>query len=96
MLIGEAAKAKGLSPDQFSEAEIKRRVNPVTEGQIVSFFQQNQGQMQGRDLAAMNPAIRRYLEEQERSAAYRALVTSCARQGLEWIRSSMHRVHRRD
>ena len=55
MLIGEAAKAKGLSPDQFSEAEIKRRVNPVTEGQIVSFFQQNQGQMQGRDLAAMNP-----------------------------------------
>ena len=41
--------------------------------------------MQGRDLAAMSPAIRRYLEEQERGAAYRALVRSCARQGLEWI-----------
>jgi protein-disulfide isomerase len=81
MLIGEAAKAKGLSADQFTESEVARRVKPVTDGQIVSFFQQNQAQMQGRDLAAMNPAIRRYLEEQERSAAYRALVTELRKAG---------------
>ena len=37
--------------------------------------------MQGRDLAAMNFAIRRYLEEQERSAAYRALVTELRKAG---------------
>jgi protein-disulfide isomerase len=81
MLIAEAAKAKGLPADKFTEAEVTRRIKPVTEGQVVSFFQQNQAQMQGRDLAAMSPAIRRYLEEQERSTAYRALVAELRKAG---------------
>jgi protein-disulfide isomerase len=81
MLIGEAAKAKGLNADQFTESEVTRRVKPVTEGQVVSFFQQNQAQMQGRDLVAMSPAIRKYLEEQERGAAYRALVAELRKAG---------------
>ena len=42
MLIAEAAKAKGMNAEQFTEAEVTRRVKPVTEGQVVSFFQQNQ------------------------------------------------------
>jgi protein-disulfide isomerase len=74
MLIEQAAKAKGIPADQFTDAEITRRVKPVTEGQIVSFFQENQSQMQGRPLQAMSPVIRNYLEEQERANAYRALV----------------------
>jgi protein-disulfide isomerase len=81
MLIAEAAKAKGMNAEQFTEAEVTRRIKPVTEGQVVSFFQQNQGQMQGRDLAAMSPAIRRYLEEQERGTAYRALVGELRKAG---------------
>ncbi|MGH9253394.1 MAG: thioredoxin domain-containing protein [Vicinamibacterales bacterium] len=81
MLIAEAAKAKGQTADQFTESEVTRRIKPVTEGQIVSFFQQNQAQMQGRDLVAMSPVIRRYLEEQERSAAYRALVAELRKAG---------------
>ena len=81
MLIGEAAKAKGMSPDEFTESEMTRRVQPVTEGQIVSFFQQNQAQMQGRGLAAMSPAIRRYLEEEGKGAAYRALIGELRKAG---------------
>jgi protein-disulfide isomerase len=80
-LIGEAAKAKGMNAEQFTEAEIARRVQPVTEGQVVSFFQQNQGQMQGRSLAAMSPAIRRFLEEEGQRAAYRALVAELRKAG---------------
>ena len=75
MLIEQAAKAKGVEPGAFTEAEITRRVKPVTEWQIVSFYQENQAQMQGRALAAMSPAIRQYLEEEQRAGAYRALVT---------------------
>ncbi|MBI2188567.1 MAG: thioredoxin domain-containing protein [Acidobacteria bacterium] len=74
MLIAEAAKAKGTDPEKFTEAEIARRVQPVTDGQVISFYQENQAQMQGRTLEAVNPAIHRYLEEQQRSSAYRAMV----------------------
>ena len=73
-LIAEAAKGKGLSPDAFVEAEISRRTKPVTDGEVVSFYQANQSQMQGRPLDAMAPAIARYLEEQRRQEARQALV----------------------
>jgi protein-disulfide isomerase len=81
MLIEQAAKAKGTTSEQYTKAEIARRVKPVTEGQIVSFFQDNQAQMQGRPLAAMSPAIRNYLEEQQRAEAYRAVVAELRKSG---------------
>lgn len=81
MLIAQAAKAKGLDPEKFTEAEFGRRVQPVTEGQVMAFYQENQAQMQGRALAAMSPAIRRYLEEQQRTAAHRALVDELRKAG---------------
>ena len=80
-LIAEAAKAKGMNANEFMDSEVKRRIKPVTEGQVVSFFQQNQAQMQGRGLEAMSPAIRRYLEEQERGTAYRAFVGELRKAG---------------
>ena len=81
MLIAQAAKGKGLDPEKFTEAELASRVQPVTEGQIIAFFQENQAQMQGRALAAMSPAIRQYLEEQQRTAAHRALVEELRKAG---------------
>lgn len=81
MLIEQAATSKGVKPDQFTESEIARRVKPVSDGQVTRFYQENQGQMQGRPLAEMMPAIRRYLEEQERAAAYRALVAELRKAG---------------
>ena len=73
-LIAEAAKGKGLSPDAFIEAEIARRVKPVTDAEVVEFFQANVNQMQGRPLDVMAPAINRYLDEQRRQEARTALV----------------------
>jgi protein-disulfide isomerase len=73
-VIAEAANGKGLSPDAFVEAELSRRAKPVTDGEVVAFYQANQNQMQGRALDVMAPAIARYLEEQRRQQARSALV----------------------
>jgi protein-disulfide isomerase len=81
MLIEQAAKAKGANPAQFTEAEIARRVKPATEEEVVAFFQENQAQMQGRGLAAMGPAIRRYLDDERRSSAYQAFVAELRKAG---------------
>ena len=73
-LIAEAAKAKGLSPDAYVEAELGTRAKPVTDAEVVAFYQANISQMQGRPLDAMAPVITRYLQEQQRGAARQALV----------------------
>jgi protein-disulfide isomerase len=49
-------------------------VKPVTDGNIVSFYEANQGRMQGRSLDQMREAIRRYLEEQGQANARAAFV----------------------
>jgi len=81
MLIDQAAKAKGQTPEQYREAEVARRMTPVTDGQVAAFFAQNQAQMQGRPLEQMGPAIRQYLEEQQRSAAFQAMVAELRKAG---------------
>ena len=81
MLVEQAAKAKGVNAAQFTEAEVARRVKPVTDGQVAVFFQENQPQMQGRGIDAMGPAIRRYLEEQQRTDAYQAMVAELRKAG---------------
>jgi protein-disulfide isomerase len=83
MLIEQAAKGKGLSPTQYTEAEIARRVKPVTDVDVVSFFQQNQSQMQGRGFASMEAPIRRFLEQQRRTAAYQEFVAELRKAGPE-------------
>ena len=80
-LIAEAAKGKGMSPDAYEEAELTRRVKPLSEADVVSFYQANVNQMQGRPLDAMAPAIRRYLEEQQRAEARQALVAELRKAG---------------
>ena len=81
MLIEQAAKAQGIDPEPFTDAEIARRIKPVTDGQVAAFFQENQAQMQGRGIDAMGPVIRRYLEEQQRTAAYGTLVAELRKAG---------------
>jgi protein-disulfide isomerase len=73
-LLAEAAKAKGLSPDAFVEAEISRRAKPVTDADVVAFYQANVNQMQGRPLDVMAPAINRYLQEQQEQTIRQAVV----------------------
>lgn len=74
MLLADAAKGKGLSPEAYVQSEIVRRVKPVTDADVVAFYQANQGQMEGRPLETMAPAISRYLTEQQEGAARIALI----------------------
>jgi protein-disulfide isomerase len=80
-LIAEAAKAKGLSPDAFVEAELSRFAKPVTDADVVAFYQANSSQMQGRALDVMAPAINRYLQEQQEQAARQALTAELRKSG---------------
>src|SRR5262245_57563097 len=68
-LLTEAAKARGLSQAAYVESEVSKRAKPVTDAEVAAFYQTNIGQMQGRSLEVMAPAITRYLtEEQEKTA----------------------------
>jgi protein-disulfide isomerase len=81
MLIEQAAKANGVSPEQFRQSEVARRIKPVTDADVSAFYQQNQAQIQGRALVEMTPAIQRYLEQQQRDTAYQALVAELRKAG---------------
>ena len=83
MLIADAAKAKGMTPEAFEEAELKARRKPVSEADVVTFYQGNINQMQGRSLEVMTPAIRRYLEDQQEQVARMSFIADLRRAGPE-------------
>jgi protein-disulfide isomerase len=81
MLIAEAAKGSGMSLEAFEESQVSSRIKPVTDADVVSFYQANIGQMQGRPLEAMAPAINRYLAEERRAAARQAWLADLRKKG---------------
>ena len=81
MLLAEAAKTRGLSPEAYVQSEISKRVKPVTDAEVVAFYQANANQMQGRTLEVMAPAINRYLTEQQEQTARAALVAELRKTG---------------
>ena len=81
MLIAQAAKAKNMSPEAYEQAEMKTRIKPVGEADVVTFYQSNINQMQGRSLEVMAPAIRRYLQEQQNEAARASLIAELRKSG---------------
>jgi protein-disulfide isomerase len=83
MLLTEAAKKKGMSAEAYETEELTKRVKPVTDAEVVSFFQANINQMQGRPLEVMAPAINRYLTEQRRVEARQSLITELRKAGPE-------------
>ena len=91
MLLAEEAKKKGMSPDAYVESEVVKRVKPVSDSEVVTFYQSNINQMQGRSLEQMAPAINRYLSDQQRETARggpdrRAQEGRAARFACRWIR----------
>lgn len=74
LLLAEAARAKGLSVEAYEQAEMDARREPVTEADVVTFYQSNISQMQGRSLESMAPAIRRYLQDQQAQRARASLI----------------------
>ena len=82
-LLTQAAKSSGMSPEAWAEAEVSKRLSPVTEAEVVAFYQGNVNQMQGRALDVMAPAIRRYLTEQRETEARQALLNELRKTGPE-------------
>ena len=82
-LLTEAAKKKGMTAAAFELEELGKRTKPVTDGEVVAFYQGNINQMQGRSLEVMGPAISRYLTEQQRDNARRELIAELRKAGPE-------------
>ncbi|HLG60199.1 MAG TPA: thioredoxin domain-containing protein [Vicinamibacterales bacterium] len=82
-LLAEAAKAKGLTADAYEAAEVGKRLKPVTDADVVTFYQGNINQMQGRSLDLMAPAINRFLTDQQRETARQALFAELRKAGPE-------------
>ena len=83
MLIANAATAKGMTPEAFEQAELKSRTKVVGEADVVTFYQANLDQMQGRPLDVMAPAIRRFLQDQETLAARNGFIADLRKAGPE-------------
>jgi protein-disulfide isomerase len=70
-LIDSAAKAQGIDRAALIEKEITAKISPVSETEIASWFQANQGRLQGAPLEQVKQPIRAYLT-QERMQGIRA------------------------
>lgn len=81
MLIEQAAKAKGVAPEQYAKDETAKRIKPVSDAEITTFYEQNKARMQGKPLEDMRPAIREYLEKQREAAARDSLVAELRKAG---------------
>lgn len=81
MLITEAAKGSGMSLEAYEESQIATRLKPVTDADVVAFYQANLNQMQGRSLEVMAPAINRYLEQERRAQARQAWLADLRTKG---------------
>jgi protein-disulfide isomerase len=81
MLIEQAAKARGVSADEYTRDEVGKRNKPVTDAEIEAFYEQNKGQLQGKPLADMRGPIRNFLDQQKRAAARASLVAELRKAG---------------
>lgn len=81
MLIEAAAKTAGLTPELYTEQQIAKRLTPVTDADVQTFFQENQSQMQGRGLNDVAALIRTFLQDQHRNTARQALIAELRKTG---------------
>lgn len=88
MLIQQAAKARGLSPEEFASAETARRAKPVGDADVAAFFEQNQARMGGKPLDEMRSPIRAFLLQQQQHTARQAFIDEL-RKGAPAIRVSL-------
>ena len=63
-LLEAESATRGVTPDELLAQETATRAQPVSDAEVVAFFNENPSQMQGRSLELMRPAIRSFLEDQ--------------------------------
>jgi AraC-like DNA-binding protein len=74
MLIEEAAKAAGMDVATYTQQELTKRLQPVTDADVQQFFEANKERTQGRTLEQLQGAMREYLTNQRQQQARAQLV----------------------
>jgi hypothetical protein len=74
VLIGEAAAAAKLDVEAYTEREIAKRLQPVTEADVQRFFEENKERAQGRTLDQLRQPIQEFLQSQRQQQARAKLV----------------------
>ena len=81
MLVADAAKAKGVTPEAFVQAEVGRRIKPVSDTDVRNFYVQNSERMQGRSFEQMSSAIQQFLQDQQQTTAKQDLIAELKKGG---------------
>jgi len=74
VVIEQAAKAAGLATDVYTQQESAKLMQPVTEADIVAFYNQNKDRANGRTLEQLRGPVKDFLEGQRRLQAKAQLV----------------------
>lgn len=74
VLIGEAAKAAKLDVEAYTEREIAKRLQPVTDADVQRFFEENKERAQGRTIDQLRQPIQEFLNSQRQQQARAKLV----------------------
>jgi protein-disulfide isomerase len=81
LLIEQAAKTRGVTPDQYTKEEVAKRTKAVSDSEIAAFYEQNKDRLQGKPLAEMRDAIRTFLQQQQTNTARASLVAELRKAG---------------
>jgi protein-disulfide isomerase len=74
VLIADAAKAANLSVEAYTERELARRLQPVTDADVERFYDENKERTQGRTLDQLRQPILEFLGSQRQQQARAKLV----------------------
>jgi hypothetical protein len=74
VLIADAAKAAGVSVETYTERELARRLQPITDADVQRFYEENKERAQGRTLDQLRQPIMDFLGSQRQQQARAKLV----------------------
>lgn len=74
ILIADAAKAANMTPEAFTEREIAKRSQPISEAEIQKFYEENKERAQGRTMEQLRQPIVDFLQGQKQGQARALLV----------------------
>jgi protein-disulfide isomerase len=81
ILIAEAAKAAALPVDDYLKQETARRVRPVTEDELLKFYEENKERAPGRSLDQLRGPMKAFMENDRALQARAQLVQELEKKG---------------
>ena len=69
VLIADAAKTANMTPEAYTEREISKRAQPISEADIQKFYEENKERAQGRTMEQLRQPIVEFLQGQRQGQA---------------------------